>query len=62
MLEVLLFQYKDQFQADFPLANYAGVAEIDLINLLYYCVFNGVEVSEVESKEIPNYFPDAPKA
>jgi len=38
MLETLLFAYADQFGEDFPLKSCEGMREIDLINLLYYCV------------------------
>lgn len=40
MLEVLLMQYKDQFGMDFPLRDFAGWTEIDLINLIYDCLVN----------------------
>lgn len=38
MLEVLLLTYKNQFGEDFPLKEFAGMREIDLINLLYTCL------------------------
>ena len=42
MLEVLLFQYKDMFGEDFPLADFADRKEIDVINILYDCVSNNI--------------------
>ena len=42
MLEVLLFQYKDMFGVDFPLDEFAGKQEIELINVLYDCVSNNL--------------------
>ena len=42
MLEVLLFQYKDMFGEDFPLAELAGRAEYEVINILYDCVSNNL--------------------
>ena len=42
MLELLLFQYKDQFGEDFPLKDFAGRPEYELINILYDCVLNNL--------------------
>ena len=42
MLEVLLFQYKDMFGEDFPLDDFAGKPEIDVINIIYDCVSNNL--------------------
>ncbi len=42
MLELLLFQYKDQFGEDFPLKDFAGRQEYELINILYDCVLNNL--------------------
>jgi len=42
MLEVLLFQYKDMFGEDFPLAEFKDRREIDVINILYDCVSNNL--------------------
>jgi len=42
MLEVLLFQYKDMFGEDFPLADFANHREIDVINIIYDCVSNNI--------------------
>ncbi|MBQ2311969.1 MAG: hypothetical protein II185_05420 [Firmicutes bacterium] len=41
MLEVLLFQYKDMFGEDFPLAEFKDAREIDVINIVYDCVLRG---------------------
>ena len=60
MLEVLLMQYEDQFGVAFPLKNYVGYREIDLINIIYYCVQNNILCEEVNEKELQNRFPDAP--
>ena len=38
MLELLLFTYKDMFGEDFPLAQFAGRPEYEVINVLYDCV------------------------
>ena len=35
MLELLLMTYKDMFGEDFPIADFAGTPEIDVINILY---------------------------
>ena len=40
MLEILLFTYRDMFGEDFPLADFAGRQEFELINILYDCVSN----------------------
>ena len=42
MLELLLFTYKDQFGEEFPLADFAGKQEFELINILYDCVSNNL--------------------
>ena len=42
MLEVLLFQYKDMFGVDFPLAEFAGRQEFEVINIIYDCVYNNL--------------------
>ena len=46
MLEVLLFQYKDMFGEDFPLAQFADRREIDVINIVYDCVANNHRYEE----------------
>lgn len=38
MLETLLFTYLGQFGEEFPLAKCAGMAEIDVINIIYNCL------------------------
>lgn len=40
MLELLLMTYKDMFGEDFPIANFAGHQEIEVINIIYDCVKN----------------------
>ncbi len=38
MLEVLLMQYREIFGEDFPLLQFDGEQEIEVINILYDCV------------------------
>ncbi len=38
MLELLLVQYKEMFGEDFPLVQFAGRPEIEVINVIYDCV------------------------
>ena len=38
MLEVLLMQYREIFGEDFPLLQFEGKQEIEVINILYDCV------------------------
>ena len=42
MLELLLLQYKEIFGSDFPLAEFDGKQEIEVINILYDCVLNSL--------------------
>ena len=42
MLELLLLQYKEIFGADFPLAEFDGRQELEVINILYDCVLNSL--------------------
>ena len=42
MLELLLYQYKENFGEDFPLAKFAGRPEYEVINILYDCVMNNL--------------------
>ena len=42
MLELLLLQYKEIFGADFPLAEFDGKQELEVINILYDCVLNSL--------------------
>lgn len=58
MLEVLLFQYKDMFGEDFPLAEFADAREIDVINILYDCVSNNVEYDPL--RPVRDIITDAP--
>ena len=34
--------YKDMFGEDFPIADFAGTPEIDVLNILYDCVRNNL--------------------
>lgn len=58
MLEVLLMQYRDIFGVDFPLADFEGTSEIEVINIIYDCVHNNVPYSE--DMEIKTKIMDAP--
>ncbi len=58
MLEMLLWQYKDQFGVDFPLRDFTDRTEIEVINILYDCVQNNEEYRP--GKKIENRFPEAP--
>ena len=58
MLEILLAQYKMQFGIDFPLKNYAGRAEIDVINIIFDCLQSNNPTPAAEPSM--NRFPDAP--
>ena len=42
MLELLLFTYRDMFGAEFPLGDFAGRPEYEVINILYDCVSNNL--------------------
>ena len=42
MLELLLFTYQDMFGAPFPLSEFAGKPEYEVINILYDCVLNNL--------------------
>jgi len=42
MLELLLFTYQDMFGEAFPLAEFAGKEEFEVINILYDCVSNNL--------------------
>lgn len=42
MLELLLFTYQDMFGEAFPLADFAGKPEYEVINILYDCVSNNL--------------------
>ena len=45
MLELLLLQYHELFEEDFPLAEFAGMQEIEVINILYDCVSQNLRYS-----------------
>lgn len=45
MLELLLMQYRELFGEDFPLLDFAGAQEIDVINILYDCVSKNLRYS-----------------
>ena len=40
MLEMLLVQYEEMFGEPFPLKQFAGTPEIDVINIIYDCILN----------------------
>ncbi len=42
MLEVLLFTYQNMFGEPFPLAQFAGHQEYEVINIVYDCVSNNL--------------------
>ncbi len=58
MLEVLLFQYKDMFGEDFPLAEFKDRREIDVINILYDCVSNNLRYDP--DRRVKKAIMDAP--
>ena len=58
MLELLLAQYLDQFGEAFPLAQFAGKTEYDVINILYDCVYNNLPYSP--DREVVYRIQDAP--
>jgi hypothetical protein len=61
MLEVLLWQYEQQFGEEFPLKDFEGEIEIDVINLVYDCLLHNTPYRKGQPrKEIPNRFPTAP--
>ena len=60
MLELLIMQYEDVFGVPFPLSRYAGAAEIEIINLIFHCCSTCTPCEEVNEKELPNLFPEAP--
>ncbi|MCR5824932.1 MAG: hypothetical protein K6G54_00045 [Oscillospiraceae bacterium] len=45
MLELLLLQYRELFDEAFPLADFEGKPEIDVINILYDCVSRNLPYS-----------------
>ena len=56
---MLLYQYKFQFGTDFPLKNYEGTPEIDLINIIYDCLQSNNP--KPRGSAVKNRFQDAPK-
>ncbi|MBE6997922.1 MAG: hypothetical protein E7427_07110 [Ruminococcaceae bacterium] len=52
MLELLLFQYKDTFGTDFPLAEFAGRPEYEVINILYDCVLRNAPYDPAHKAEM----------
>ena len=52
MLELLLMQYKDMFGADFPLKDFAGRQEYEVINILYDCVLNNLPYDPARKVEL----------
>ena len=59
MLEVLLNEYLARFGEAFPLEKLAGMAEIEVINILYECVDKNIRYTP--GMKVENRFPDAPK-
>ena len=60
MRELLLWQYHELFDEDFPLAAFDGKPEIEVINVLYDCVSKNLPYSpdrEIEPRirEAPGY-------
>ena len=45
MLELLLMQYREIFGEDFPLLEFDGKQEIEVINILYDCVSKNLRYS-----------------
>ena len=61
MLEVLLQEYEASFGEPFPLAKFEGAAEIDVISIVYTCIYEGHPyVPGMRVKK--DLFPDAPKS
>ncbi|MBQ3405322.1 MAG: hypothetical protein IJG63_07920 [Oscillospiraceae bacterium] len=58
MLELLLFQYKENFGEDFPLAEFEGRQEYEVINILYDCIMNNVRYDP--NRKVENRIMDAP--
>lgn len=60
MLELMLAQYEDAFGKVFPLGDFEGEPEIDVLNILYYCVQNKIEY--VKDMDVPDVVTGVPKA
>ena len=58
MLELLLMQYRALFEEDFPLREFAGEQECEVINILYDCVLNALPYSP--ERKIQRRIMDAP--
>lgn len=58
MLELLLWQYRELFDEDFPLAKFAGEQEIEVINILYDCVSRNLPYDP--SRAIEHRITEAP--
>ena len=58
MLEVLLMQYKDIFGMDFPLIDFEGKPEIEVINTIYECVHNNTPYRD--GMTVKTSIPNAP--
>ncbi len=59
MLEVLLNEYEARFGEAFPLECLDGMAEIDVINILYECIDKNIKYTA--GMHVDNKFPDAPR-
>lgn len=57
MLEILLMQYESQFGKPFPLKQFEGQPEIDVINIIYDCLLHN---DPDRRAPVPNRFPTAP--
>lgn len=60
MLEVLLMQYRDIFGVDFPLIDFEGKSEIEVINTIYECVHNNLPYKE--GMKVNTNIIDAPRS
>ena len=58
MLEVLLWQYRELFDEHFPLAEFAGEQEIEVINILYDCISKNLRYSP--ERKIERRITEAP--
>lgn len=58
MLELLLLQYRELFGEDFPLLEFEGKREIDVINTLYDCVLKNLRYSP--DRKIDRRITEAP--
>lgn len=58
MLELLLMQYKELFGEDFPLLQFEGEQEIEVINILYDCVSKNLRYDP--NRKIDYRIQDAP--